>query len=87
MEWFAAKVKGSVEINGKIIVSVENIMSKKDQSKHFVLNKSPDDTRDIFQDKIISKIAPPKLLMRPKNVYSIKEFDKIEKKMKKNSAH
>lgn len=83
LKWFVGKIKNVNDINGQMIVSLEQVMSKMDhKSKYFSV--SSDEVKEIFDDDIICSISSPKLLKRPKNCYSIKEFSKIEKKIIKN---
>lgn len=61
-------------------IRVGNLLSRVDsKSKHFKLSSLEDKQKEINEDDIICNVKSPKKLKRPKNVYSVKEFIKIEK--------
>ena len=85
-DWYIGKVKSEEEeICEKKMFIICNIMTKVDnkKSKHFQMNEDQNNEKKIFKDDIIRKIGPPKELKRPKNVFSIKEFNNIENLIKK----
>ena len=83
-DWYVGKVKNIKEVGGKKLVTIESIMirSSMKKSKHFQLEHNQNSEKQIFFDDIVCKISTPKELKKPKNFFSIKEFNNIEKLVK-----
>lgn len=83
-DWYVGKIKAVEEVCDKKIFIMDTIMTRSvgAKSKHFKIDQNQN-VKKIFEEDIICKIAPPKVLKRPKDAYSLKEFNKIEKLVEK----
>lgn len=78
-DWYLGKIKAEEEICGKKIFIVYNIMNRVvcQKGKYFKMSENQNNEKKIFEEDIVCKIDSPKELKRPKNVFSIKEFNKV----------
>lgn len=78
---YLGKIKVFDEIGETKKIILENLLSRIGTSKHFECYTAPDENKKITEDSLICRIKAPKELKRPKNAYSIKEFEKIKKEI------
>lgn len=83
-EWHLAKVESSQKVCDREIFSVSNVLTKlvAENSKHFTYGENEDEVQQVFKDDIICLVKSPKALKKPKNSFSIKEYNYIEKLLK-----